>query len=466
MKLHVLTIGLLAATTFISGCSLAPAYEKPAVAQPVNDVLNSDALANNGSPKNWQQQFTDPALQSLIEKALLHNHDLRVAVLRVEEARGLYRIQRADRLPGVQANANFNRGRNLDPVSGVSAVTETTGVNVGISAFELDFFGRVRNLSAAALANYLATEEAADSARITIVAEVANAWLAERSASQQLRLAQQTLDSREATLVITEARYQRGLSSNMELQTDISLTESARAELSARQQQRQQAQHALQLLTGGFDNLLTEDDTPLTDNVIAAVAADAPSQLLERRPDIRQAEQMLRAANANIGAARAAFFPQVTLTGQYGYLSADAADLFEHQTRQWAFTPQLHVPIFQGGRLRANLDVAQTRNHIAVAQYEQTIQQAFREVADGLVIGRSLHEQQQALQRVAAADDERANIARVRYERGISTYNEVLESERSRFTSASQLLEINRQLLSNRVDLYRALGGGAVANES
>lgn len=466
MKLHALTIGLLAATTFISGCSLAPAYEKPAVAQPVNAVLNSEAIAANSSPKNWQQQFTDPALQALIEKALLHNHDLRVAVLRVEEARGLYRIQRADRLPGVQANANFNRGRNLDPVNGVSAVTETTGVNVGISAFELDFFGRVRNLSAAALANYLATEEAADSARITIVAEVANAWLAERSASQQLRLAQQTLDSREATLVISEARYQRGLSSNMELQTDISLTESARAELSARQQQRQQAQHALQLLTGGFDNLLTEDDTPLTDNVIAAVAADAPSQLLERRPDIRQAEQMLRAANANIGAARAAFFPQVTLTGQYGYLSADAADLFEHQTRQWAFTPQLHVPIFQGGRLRANLDVAQTRNHIAVAQYEQTIQQAFREVADGLVTSRSLHEQQQALQRVAAADDERANIARVRYERGISTYNEVLESERSRFTSASQLLEINRQLLSNRVDLYRALGGGAVANES
>lgn len=466
MKLHALTIGLLAATTFISGCSLAPAYEKPTVAQPVNDVLNSDALAANGIPKNWQQQFTDPALQALIEKALLHNHDLRVAVLRVEEARGLYRIQRADRLPGVQANANFNRGRNLDPVSGVSAVTETTGVNLGISAFELDFFGRVRNLSAAALANYLATEEAADSARITIVAEVANAWIAERSASQQARLAQQTLDSREATLVITEARYQRGLSSNMELQTDISLTESARAELSSRQQQRQQAQHALQLLTGGFDNLLTEDDTPLADNVIAAVAADAPSQLLERRPDIRQAEQMLRATNANIGAARAAFFPQVTLTGQYGYLSADAADLFEHQTRQWAFTPQLHLPIFQGGRLRANLDVAQTRNHIAVAQYEQTIQQAFREVADGLVTGRSLHEQQQALQRVAAADDERANLARLRYERGISTYNEVLESERSRFTSASQLLEINRQLLSNRVDLYRALGGGAVANES
>lgn len=465
MRLQALTIGLLTVTTLISGCSLAPAYQRPAVAQPVNSILNNEA-ANHTGPAHWQQQFTDPALQALIEKALLHNHDLRLAALRVEEARGLYRIERADRLPAVQANANFNRGRNQDPLSGVSAVTETTGVNLGISAFELDFFGRVRNLSAAALANYLASEEAADSARITIVSEVANAWLAERSANQQARLAEQTLASREATLVITEARYQRGLSSNMELQTDISLTESARAELSVRQQQQQQAQHALQLLTGGFDNLLTEDDRPLSHNAIAAVAADAPSQLLERRPDIRQAEQLLRAANANIGAARAAFFPQVTLTGQYGYLSNDAADLFEHQTRQWAFTPQLHVPIFQGGRLRANLDVAHTRNHIAVAQYEQTIQQAFREVADSLVSGRSLHEQHQALQRVAAADDERANLARVRYERGISTYSEVLESERSRFASASQLLEINRQLLSNRVELYRALGGGIATHDS
>jgi len=444
----------------VLGCSLAPEYQRPASQLPeqfqAQDEVNTAAISND-----WRQQFTDPGLQALIEQALEHNHDLRIAASRIEEARALYGIQRADRVPSLSADAAFNRGRSVVVPGESSQVGETYTAQLGVSAFELDFFGRITSLSQAALASYLATEEARDSARIGIIAEVANTWVSERSSSASRILAEQTLAAREESLAITELRYQRGLSTRIEQQTDISLTESARAELARLTLQHRQAQNALALLTGVAADALPLNEQPLAADAIAAVAAGVPSSLLERRPDIREAEQLLRAANANIGAARAAFFPSISLTGHYGYLSDEASSLFEQRTRQWMFTPQLRLPLFEGGRNRANLDLAHARNNIAVTRYEQVVQQAFRDVADALAATEQLQLQQQALQRVADADDERAQLARYRYERGVAGYLEVLEAERSRFASAQQLLSINQAVLGNRVALYRALGGSS-----
>lgn len=454
-----------AAALALAGCSLAPRYERPAAPVPSSyaPVDGAPSAAQPSSPvllDDWRAYFTDPALQAWIDAALANNRDLRVAAGRVEEARALYGVQRADRLPSLDANLGYERTRVYDPVVRQSAVSGLYRAGVGISAYELDLFGRVKSLSDAALAEYFATAEAQRTVRIGVIAEVANAYVAERSLHEQLALAQRTLDARERIASLTQRRYAAGTSDAIELRSAEMLVAAARAAQAALQREHAQAVRALQLLAGDFARAAPGDGLTLDTLAIAPVAPGAPSALLERRPDIRQAEARLKAANAQIGAARAAFFPRITLTTDIGSVSDAFSGLFAAGTGVWTFAPRMTLPIFAGGRNRANLDVATARKHIAVAEYEKSVQVAFREVADAFAARDWIDAQLAAQQAVYEADGARLKLAERRYGSGVATYLELLDAQRSTFESGQELIRLKQLRLGNAITLYRALGGG------
>ncbi|AOI70339.1 multidrug transporter [Burkholderia ubonensis] len=454
-----------AAALALAGCSLAPRYERPAAPVPSSyaPVDGAPSAAQPSSPAlldDWRAYFTDPALQAWIDAALANNRDLRVAAGRVEEARALYGVQRADRLPSLDANLGYERTRVYDPVVRQSAVSGLYRAGVGISAYELDLFGRVKSLSDAALAEYFATAEAQRTVRIGVIAEVANAYVAERSLHEQLALAQRTLDARERIASLTQRRYAAGTSDAIELRSAEMLVAAARAAQAALQREHAQAVRALQLLAGDFARAAPGDGLTLDTLAIAPVAPGAPSALLERRPDIRQAEARLKAANAQIGAARAAFFPRITLTTDIGSVSDAFSGLFAAGTGVWTFAPRMTLPIFAGGRNRANLDVATARKHIAVAEYEKSVQVAFREVADAFAARDWIDAQLAAQQAVYEADGARLKLAERRYGSGVATYLELLDAQRSTFESGQELIRLKQLRLGNAITLYRALGGG------
>ncbi|WP_431822455.1 efflux transporter outer membrane subunit [Burkholderia sp. F1] len=455
----------LAAALALAGCSLAPRYDRPAAPVP-STYAPADGAPSAAQPSDpallddWRAYFTDPALQAWIDAALANNRDLRVAAGRVEEARALYGVQRADRLPSIDANLGYERTRVYDPVVRESAVSGLYRAGVGISAYELDLFGRVKSLSDAALAEYFATAEAQRTVRIGVIAEVANAYVAERSLHEQLALAQRTLDARERIASLTQRRYAAGTSDAIELRSAEMLVAAARASQAALQREHAQAVRALQLLAGDFARAAPGDGLTLDTLAIAPVAPGAPSALLERRPDIRQAEARLKAANAQIGAARAAFFPRITLTTDIGSVSDAFSGLFASGTGVWTFAPRLTLPIFAGGRNRANLDVATARKHIAVAEYEKSVQVAFREVADAFSVRDWIDAQLAAQQAVYEADGARLKLAERRYGSGVATYLELLDAQRSTFESGQELIRLKQLRLGNAITLYRALGGG------
>jgi multidrug efflux system outer membrane protein len=458
-----LTLTILAASV-LSACSMAPKYTRPdaPVATNYETSSNADANAPRASEMGWRALFQDQRLQVLISTALVNNRDLRVAALRIEEARALYNIQSADLVPNLNGVATGSRGRTPAALSPTNASVVSSNYQVGLSlaSFELDFFGRVRSLNNAALAQYLSTEEAQRSAHITLVAEVAKAYLAERSFAEQQEIAQRTYESRAAALVLSKQRYEVGATSGLDLRQNEALTQNAKvAELGLRRQ-RAQAVNALTLLVG----------QPLTDLPPAQSLSDQtirtdlfigmPSDLLEQRPDIRSAEQTLLAANANIGAARAAFFPRISLTAGVGTASNELSGLFESGSRAWSFAPQLVLPIFEGGRNIATLNLTEVRKSIAVADYEKSIQVAFREVADALVARDLLDEQIEAQRLATVAQEERYKLADQRFQNGISSSLDVLDSQRDLFQEQLLLVQGRLLRLTNAVDLYRALGGG------
>lgn len=464
MKSKLAINGRLAAALLVAGglsaCSLIPQYERPAA--PVPSAYPVETEATQQPLSGWREFFPDQRLQALIAAALEHNRDLRIAALRIEEARAAYRIQSADLLPSVGVAASAARARTSADQSPTGTATTGSNYQVGLSlaAFELDFFGRVRSLSEAALAQYLATEEARRAAHIALVGSVANAYLAERGFAEQLEVARQTLESRQRSLELARQRFEVGASSALDLRQNETLYHSARVSAAALARQHAQAENALALLVG---RPLTELPAPQAlsqVSIVSDIPAGLPSDLLVRRPDIRAAEQSLIAANANIGAARAAFFPRISLTAGVGTASGELSGLFDSGSGTWSFMPQLVLPIFDGGRNRANLDLAQVRRNVAVAEYERSIQTAFREVADALVARASLDEQVEAQRAVLEAQAERLKLAEQRFSAGVASSLDVLDARRELFQAEQALVQVRLARLTNSVDLYRALGGG------
>ncbi len=457
----------LAAALLASGCTLMPAYEQPA--SPVPAHWAAAATQAGAQPAaadmGWQQYFDDPRLRALIGLALEHNRDLRVAALNIEAARAQYGIQRADQLPTVAAGANMQRGRSPSTSNDQPRTTTSYTANLGVTAFELDFFGRVRSLTASALNNYLATREARDAAQIALIAEVAKAYVAERTASEAMSISGKALASREKTYKLTKLRFDSGVISAIDLRQNEILIEGARADYAAQMRQRDQAGNALALLIGQQLPADLPQGLPLGQQVAAkALPVGLSSEVLLRRPDIRQAEYQLKASNANIGAARAAFFPRITLTGAFGSSSQELDGLFSGGSRSWSFMPQISLPIFDFGRNSANLDLAEARKNISVAQYEKSVQSAFREVADQLVARTTLADQLTAQERSYKADADRLRLVQMRYNNGIASSLDLLDAERSSYAAELALAQTRQLMLNNRIDLYKVLGGGLVAS--
>ena len=410
----------------------------------------------------WQSFFSEPKLQQLIEASLRNNRDLRVAVLNIEQARAQYQIRRADQLPTL--NAAFI-GARQPSATGSGSISSLYSAGLGVTSYELDFFGRVASLKEAALSQYLATEEGRKSAQISLIASVANTYLSLLADEELLAITQQTLDTRVESLRLGKLRFDNGVTSELDYRQAESLTEAARVAYAQTVRQRALDQNLLTLLLGqplaGDLAVALPAGKGLADMALMAdVPAGLPSDLLTRRPDVRQAEQQLLASNANIGAARAAFFPRITLTGSAGSASNRLSNLFNSGTFGWTFAPQLVLPIFDVGRNNANLDAARVGRDIAVAQYEKSIQTAFREVADALAGRATLSEQLRAQQAQASAEAVRYKLAGLRYESGIASSLDALDAQRSLFAVQQAVVQTRLAQLQSQVTLYKTLGGG------
>ena len=453
---HVTTAAPLALALILSGCmSLAPKYERPAAPVAANYPLVSAESNQAAANISWQQFFADARLKQLIGLALANNRDLRVAILNIEQARAQYSIRRADILPTVGLGLGGSRAPGRD-----DRTTTSYSAGLVVSNFELDLFGRVRNLSDAALAQFLATDEARKATHISLIASVANTYLATLADDELLALTQRTLDARLESLKLIELKYDNGVVSKLDLQQGLSLVDSARVTLAQQQRQRAQDFNLLTLLVGQPFPVNLAPGTTLAATMLSELPAGLPSDLLTVRPDIRAAEQQLIGANASIGAARAAFFPRIALTGSAGSASTELSGLFKSGSFGWSFAPQLVLPIFDYGRNSANLGSARAGRDIAVAQYERTIQSAFREVSDALAGQATFGEQLRAQRAVEAAEAERFNLSNLRYREGASSYLDLLDAQRSLFSAQQAAVQANLQRLQNQVTLYRVLGGG------
>jgi multidrug efflux system outer membrane protein len=449
------------AAVVLAACGNLPPAEPQADLPAAYPTPAGEAPAASQLLPGWREFFADPALVEAIGAALQHNRDLRVASERVAEARALYGIQFAARLPGIDVEATGTRGLTPADLSltGQPIVAGQYRVGLSLPVFELDFWGRVRSLSEAAQAQYLATAEARAAYELSLVAAVGNTWLLLRELDERLALARRTLENREESLRIMKRRAEVGVSSDLEVRQVESLLMATRSELAALERQRAQADAALQRLTGHAPLTATPaalDAQALPDSLPSGL----PSELLVRRPDLRAAELRLQAARANVRAARAAFFPRIALTGFAGTASAELDGLFLAGSDSWSFTPVLQLPLFDGGRTQAGLDLAVARQNIAVASYEADIQTAFREVAEALAAHHWLGEQVAAQAGLVASERERARLASLRYERGVSSYLDVLDAQRSLFAAEQALVQLRRARMAAMVELYKTLGGG------
>jgi outer membrane protein, multidrug efflux system len=452
----------LALAVALAGCvNLAPQYERPAA--PVaggfptlggTNASGNPVAAQPATSIAWQQFFTDARLRQLIELALVNNRDLRISVANIEQARAAYQIQRSLQFPAVSAAINGQR-QSSEP--GVSS-NYTAGV--GVSAFELDLFGRVRNLSQAALAQFLATEEARKSVQISLLASVANTYLQALADDELLVLTRDTLKTREESLRLVRLRFDNGIVSRIDLDSAQSLVDNARFVLQQQLRQRAQDDNLLALLIGQPLPPALPAGTALAATSLPDIPAGLPSDLLAARPDIRAAEQQLIAANANIGAARANYFPRIALTAIGGSASTELSGLFKSGSWGWSLAENATMPIFDFGRTRAGVESARAGRVAAVAQYERSIQTAFREVSDALAGQATFAEQLRAAQSAAAAEANRFSLVQQRYRTGTASYLDLLDAQRSLFSVQLTAVQANLARLQNQVTLYRVLGGG------
>lgn len=458
-QLAITAVGL---SFILSGCSFAPTYKTPDVPlseQWVGVSLKSQQQQNDllAEKLGWREFFLDPRLQKLIETALQYNHDLKKAALNVELSQAQYGISRADRFPIVGANGSFTRSRATN-----GYISEQYQAGLGISNFEIDFFGRVKNTADAALNNYLATKEARDAAQLSIINAVAKTYYQWRINQALKDLSQRTLATRQKTYRLTKMRFQEGLAAGTNLSTTQNLIASARSTYQQQVLATQKVENALSLLIGQPINQL---DLPkgrwLTQQFPKqSLFAGIPSQILLRRPDIRQAEYGLKAANAKIGAARAALYPSISLTGNTGYASRALGDLFQGSSRLWSIGPSINLPIFDAGKRKANVKISEINQKIAIENYQQTVQAAFRDVNDALVARKTLAEQYHAEKNAQAATAETLRLIRLQTQEGLADGLNLLDAERANFGARQLLLTTLLQKVNNYVDLYTALGGG------
>jgi len=458
---------LLLAAVLLGGCNLAPTYAPPPAAVPERFVpAAAPGVAAAGL--DWQAFFGDPVLRGLIDQALAQNRDLGAATARIEQARAQFRIQQSQRLPGVDVGGSAQRLRT--PVSAADDASRVTidsyGLQVAVPAFELDFWGRVANLSDSARRQYLATVEAQRAFRLSLIANVSASYYAMRASEEGIVLAQQSLDNRNQALELAQLRMDAGLTSSIDFNQSYALVTQAQTQLAELHRNREQALHQLQWLVG----------QPLPDPLppglpigaggqVAALDPGLPSELLANRPDIRMAEQQLLAANANIGAARALYFPTIALTGSGGYASGELSGLVSDANRVWSFGVGAVLPLLDWGRRRAQVDRARADRDEREMSYQSTVQNAFREVANGLTAAQRNAEQIQASQRAVEVQSALVATAHDRYDVGLTPYLEVLDAERNHFAAEQGLLQLRAAALQDQVNLYTALGGGDLDSE-
>lgn len=468
MRRLALLTGLL-----LSGCSMNPRLSMPSA--PVAPVYQAAMMpeAGNAADLGWREMFGDPRLQRLIALALTDSRDLRIAVLNVETARTQARIQRSNQLPQLNATGGYTRQRTPATVAGAGLGVSPdqggqSGFEVGqfsaqaaLSAFEIDLFGRLRSQSQAAFERYLASDEGRRATQIALIGSVVDAYLNERLAEEQLRLTDVTLADWQRSLALTRKLRAAAQNSGLEVAQAEGQVRQAEADMEERRRTLAQARNALTLVVGAELPADLPPPMSLMDQPIPTqLPAGLPSDLLERRPDIRQAEHELVASNADIGAARAAFFPRLSLTAAFGFSSLALRNLFTGDNQSWSFSPQVAMPIFQGGQLKGNLDLATIRKSVAVATYERTIQTAFREVSDGLAARATFDRQQESQGKATQVAARRLHLSELRYKAGVDSRIEMLDAQRSSYAAQRTLLEVRRSNLSAMVGLYRALGGG------
>ena len=440
----------------LGACSFIPTYERPtppvAATFPGATVTTSQLVAADLA---WQDFFADAPLKKLIEIALTNNRDLQVAALNISKAQAQYQIQRAAQFPSVNGALAAQRQ---------AKTTDVYSLGVGITSFELDFFGRIQSLKEATLAQYLSTEESRKTVQISLIAAVANTYLSMLADEQLLALTRETLGTREQSFKLSKLRFDNGVTSELDLRLAQGLVEGARANLAQLQRQRAQDENALVLLLGQSlpADLPAGGQLGTQSQLLKDIPVGLPSDLLNRRPDIRAAEQQLLSANANIGAARAAFFPRISLTASVGKVSSELGNLLSGGTG-WAFAPQLIVPIFNMGANQVNLVAAKITRQITVAQYEKAIQTAFREVADALAGTATLGEQYRATQAQVDAAQASYKLSDLRYSGGVASYLDLLDAQRSLFVAQQAAIQVQLAQLQNQVTLYKALGGGWTA---
>jgi multidrug efflux system outer membrane protein len=452
-------VALATAAWLGAGCmSLAPEYQRPPA--PVAAAFPGDAAAGSARPAAeiaWQAFYADERLRRLIALALQNNRDLRAAAAAIEQARATLQVRRADVYPTVNVGAAASR----QPSVATGNVSTTYSVGFTLSTWELDFFGRLRSLNDVALSQFYATEEARKAAQLSLVAAVASAHLALLADEELLATTRETLVTREDSYRLTQLKFDNGAASEIDLRQSESLLEAARVVLAQTRRQRALDENALVLLIGQSLPGDLPAALPLAQQkLLADLPAGLPSDLLDRRPDVRQAERQLIAANANIGAARAAFFPRITLTGNVGTASSELSGLFRSGSFATTVAPQLLLPIFDAGRNQGNLQAAQAARDGALAQYDKAIQGAFREVADALAGRATFGEQLRAQQAQAAAEDVRTRLADLRYRNGAASYLDVLDAQRSLFAARQAVVQVQLLQAQNLVTLYRVLGGG------
>ena len=451
----ILTLSLLT-----GACNLTPSLDP--ISPPVSARFLGIAGGEVSADIAWQKFFTDPRLRKLVEVSLANNRDLRVATLNVEQSRAQYGISRSELFPALRLSASGQRQRSLGTgiSGGMAAESSNYDVSVGLVSYELDLFGRVRSLNHSALESYFASDAARVGAQISLVAEIANQYLTERALQEQVALSQQTYEGFNTAYEIIKQRLNSGTVSEVELSAMEVQRQTAKSDLAAFRQRLQEVNNSLIFLAGGSLSAHLPRGRTLDQALVATVRAGVSSELLYRRPDIREAEHQLRSANANIGAARAAFFPSVTLTADGGVSSNSLSKLFKNGTGTWMFSPAVNLPIFDGGRNRANLEYAEVSKKIEIANYEKSIQTGFREVADCLAARTGLGERISATESLVSAQQKRTDLATARYQNGVDGYLEVLTATLDLYAAKQSLIQLRLSRAINSVNLYKALGGG------